>query len=281
MEVGRNGSDSSSCVVASGYRQVHIAKTDHSFPAWLIAFPVLSDSSSGAPACISYYWRSKRDFILLSRTIATVLQTSPCICSTQSKLRVFPKAAFGKLSDRAPWRRPWSAKQTDNGASALHTIMEVQQNNYQASMKKPLLQMDQFLHAIHTHFCAPVGKDEFDSETMHQLQKAWRDFSRPEDNPEVGLAQQASPPTQASFTCTKLPTPQSLGQYFCTRENANKVRPMLSLRFRVNFFLTHLAYRRRICSSWCVSYSTNSIDSFQCQSTCQKALRLIRAIWSY
>jgi hypothetical protein len=263
MEVNRKGgyfsSSQTPCVVACGYEQVHITKTDHFFPAWLVAIPLLLENNSSSSTCISYYWRSKRDFMLLSRTVAKVLQTCPCHCSSQFKLRVFPKAAFAKLSDCAPWRRPWSARQTGNGESALDRIMVAQQNNYHACMKKPLLQMDQFLQAIHTHNCVLLEKHEFDLETIHQLQEAWKEFSRPKDSPDVVLPRLVSPTARATFPSTELPTPQSLGQYFCTHENASKVRPMPFLRFKVNCSsLSRISCPRRIlCSSWWTCYSIN------------------------
>ncbi|CAB9511061.1 Inherit from COG: Type II restriction enzyme, methylase [Seminavis robusta] len=224
-------------IAACGYRQVHIAKTNNSFPAWLVSMP--SMPSMPSPPILekraaitdgrAFYWRSKRDFILLSLVVAKVLETKkcPCHCCPQSKLRVFPKSSFQKLSDRAPWRRPLDGDAIrrlglDGDDSNNNSI-----NNFHASMKKNLLQMDQFLQCVHTHTCFPLETDEFDAESVHSLQEAWKTFCRPQDCTAVAASETGTSSSHPNNNEQLLPTPQSLGQYFCTDENANQLVTLL------------------------------------------------------
>jgi len=98
-------------------------------------------------------------------------------------------------------------------------------DEYHASMKKNISQMDQFLLTIHTH-ASGNGCLENSSDAVELLQTAWRLFCRPIDCDDLVLSScNRSENQQPTDTCKAflLPTPHSLGQYFCTPQNAKQL----------------------------------------------------------
>ena len=248
------------CILACGYRQISIVKTNNKFPAWLVLIPspdntcwgeVISpneDSMDDSAPQWSCYWRSKRDFLLLSRSLAASGSNNEKIQSSCSgprlKLRTLPKAPFQKLCDRSPWRRPLLvnnslAKDTNRDTLqeclmnpvVLDEVWKKPKNEYHASMTKNLFQMDQFLQAIHRHTsCVSdkcgcvvgVQKTSGEEDTTEAFQKAWKLFCRPLDCEEIVATSENN--SLLEPLGSSLPTPQSLGQYFCTPENSTQVR---------------------------------------------------------
>ena len=257
-------------ILACGYHRVSIAKTNNHFPAWLVLIPSPDNdcwgeqtkkSSNPSGSCDglpqwSCHWRSKRDFILLSRSLvapSSKNQNLQCRCNNpQSKLRVFPKAPFQKLCNQSPWRRPaplYNANMDEDlhdfrkcltNPSSLEEISKQPKNEYQATMKKNLFQMDQFLQAIHRHArCGGggclvdygFGDDGANSMGALKIQKAWKLFCRPLDCEVMTSSKDPDQPQDTpslalpvtDTAASNLPTPQSLGQYFCTPENATQV----------------------------------------------------------
>lgn len=213
------------CILACGYRLVHNAKTGNTFPAWLVSTPTASQG--GDEIQLKCYWRSKRDFLLLSRAVANAKAVPSCNCSPQKKLRVFPKAAFTKLCENYPWKSPHL--KTNTAELFPKDLKDPTNNNhkncFQPSMKKNLLQMDQFLQSIPLH----IYNNELDPEIVSSLTKAWEEFCRPSDTTDVSSSTDhtLSNTNNESVEDATLPTPQALGQYFCTKENANQLMQTL------------------------------------------------------
>jgi hypothetical protein len=187
-------------VLACGYRQIVAPKSGLTFPTFLVSL----DDQHQAEAV----WRSKRDFLLLGRV---------------SKLgHHLPKAAMKKLSEPSnfPWKRPgvelpYYANSKSNSKS---------NNHYHVSMKKSLLQLDQFLQQL------AASKDI-------EIQEAWEKFCRPGDteglvpleeekvDSETGESSvgDAVCTTATGTTTTSQHQSSRLGQYFCSKENAQQV----------------------------------------------------------
>lgn len=263
------------CILACGYRRISIVKTNNNFPAWLVLIPSPDNDCWGETASHtaispnksswddsapqwSCYWRSKRDFLLLSRSLAASDSKNEkiqcCRSDPKLKLRTLPKAPFQKLCGRSPWRRPLSTNISPTKYTNLDTlekclmnpvvldaIWEQPKNEYHASMTKNLFQMDQFLQAIHRHTCY-VGEYECDcivepqktavvTNEMEAVHEAWKLFCRPFDCEEM-MATGSENKTPLKSLGSSLPTPQSLGQYFCTPENATQVCLSRKLRCR-------------------------------------------------
>lgn len=154
-------------IIACGYRQIRIPKSNLLFPAWLISF--------GNKTC---WWRSKKD-----------------VCKLGGAARLFPKSAWKKLSESAPWMRP--------GEEEVPLLSELCENHWTDRMQKCLRQIDQFLQQ-----CSQSTSDEG--------QNAWTHFCRAEHNADLaddgdGASQ---PPQQRG---------NALGQYFCSPSNAQTV----------------------------------------------------------
>ena len=112
-------------ILECGYEQVWIEKSGKNFPAWKVSLP------TGA------WWRSKLDFLLLSRQSSVPL----------------PKAAFQKLAQESPWQRPNSVEQ--------HTV-----NHWKPQMRKSLFLLDDFLMTVQKNhprawrqFCRPLDTE--------------------------------------------------------------------------------------------------------------------------
>lgn len=189
-------------ILACGYRRIRIQKSGLSFPTFLVSLP---DHHQTA-------WRSKRDFLLLARATAS--------CNNRGTvIRPFPKAMFQKLSDKAPWWRPLP---TDDLNDFNPTV--TMSNNYHVSMKKSILQLDQFLQSVRK----VADSGDFD------VKEAWEIFCRPGDT-EGLIAEKDSSVTaeqvdqvtafdgKASKMTTSKQESSRLGQYFCSSQNANQV----------------------------------------------------------
>lgn len=126
MNDSSNSSTSNIRVIACGYRQVLIRKSNRRFPAWLVQLPNNRQ-----------VWRSKRDFWRLQRDVSWS----------------FPKSAWTKLSEQVPWMRP-------DGCCSL---MTVETNNWNVRMQKNLLLLDTFLQQVDKYCMASNDKDGDDA----------------------------------------------------------------------------------------------------------------------
>jgi hypothetical protein len=132
-------------VLACGYRQIRIPKSGLNFPTFLLSLPNQQTA----------VWQSKRDLLLLGRV------ASP---------RPFPKAAFKKGAGKASWRLP---------NFYLPSFCSEPTNHYHVSMKKSLMQLDQFLQSIQLVAAASGTK-------AIEVQEAWDIFCRPGDMEDGG-----------------------------------------------------------------------------------------------
>lgn len=156
-------------VLACGYREIRIPKSGSTFPAFLCSLPGLADP----------VWRSKRDFLLLNRGVKHTL----------------PKAAFKKLSEHAPWKRPGFD-------------MKDQPDQYHPNMKKSLMLLDQFLQKSQQTILEEV-----------EACSAWEQFCRPTDTEDLIDSKEHG--DVSKFNSQQVSS--QLGQYFCTSENAHQV----------------------------------------------------------
>ncbi len=170
MQVATND-DSLAQVLACGYREIRIPKSGATFPAFLCSLPGLRDP----------VWRSKRDFLLLNR----------------GSKHILPKAAFKKLAEHAPWKRPGED-------------MEGQPDRYHSAMKKSLMLLDQFLQ-----------KSQRDATEHMESCSAWEKFCLSTDTEDLIDTRQQHDDSSISATSKQISS--QLGQYFCTPENAMKV----------------------------------------------------------
>ena len=131
-------------IIACGHYHIS-TKAGNSFPAVLVRFPDEKNATRER-----YFWRSKRDFLLLSRAM--------------SGPHSFPKKAFAKLSDQALTGGPWVCPDDDDAPSSggyceivrrlskQHTSNAANddddnniESNFNPSMKKSLYRLDAFL----------------------------------------------------------------------------------------------------------------------------------------
>ena len=157
-------------------------------------------------------WRSKRDFLQLARVAGSA--------NTKATSVHFPKSALQKLGDQAPWIRPSPTLHLDQSHK-----WECHENNYHPSMKKSLMQLDQFLCAV---------------ERVHEqdpnLQRAWDWFCRPSDTeglvPLSHKDDELQPSDQdrngttallATSNNTSVQDSSQWGQYFASPENAKRL----------------------------------------------------------
>lgn len=185
-------------VLACGYREIQSPKSGLTFPTFLVALPY----NDHQPPKSCSVWRSKRDFLQLGRAL--------------QQEHMLPKAAMKKLAERVPWKRPGVVVETSNESE--------QHNNFHPSMKKSVLQLDQFLQAAHAQFAAAATTTTNQNET---IMESWQWFSRPKDTEglvpldantmvETGNRHYANGSNSAVATIKS----SQLGQYFCTHENA-------------------------------------------------------------
>ncbi|GAX26609.1 hypothetical protein FisN_21Lh078 [Fistulifera solaris] len=96
------------CILECGYEQLWIEKSGKRFPAWKIRLET------------GNWWRSKLDFLLLSRQSSVPL----------------PKAAFRQLAQESPWQRPDPA------------VEQRSDDRWKPYMKKNLQMLDQYLLTV-------------------------------------------------------------------------------------------------------------------------------------
>ena len=252
-------------VLGCGYREIQNPKTRNTFPVWWVRFGDCDNNNNDDDPPNNnnnnnnnnVWFRSKRDFGHLFRAVVRHCRHH----SENEKGLSFlgklppppPKAALEKLTNQAPWMRPSvdlsllllsmmndneEEEEEDAKDSSILSDATVA-NNYHASMKKSLLQIDQFLHALHRHFCqvtcssSTATQPPDDDDDNDGLVKAWRIFCRPahtdwlveEDNEHNH--KDVSPPNVVSATNSSVEKSSRLGQYFCTRENANQVSELM------------------------------------------------------
>lgn len=144
------------CILECGYEQVWIEKSGKTFPAWKVSLET------------GVWWRSKLDFLLLSRQSSVPL----------------PKAAFQKLAEESPWQRPNSHQSVEQ-----HTV-----NHWKPQMRKSLFLFDQFLITAQknnlqawSRFCRPTDtKNLYTNTTMERVDnsqsKQWGQYFCSNDN---------------------------------------------------------------------------------------------------
>jgi len=191
-------------VIACGHRHIH-TKSGNSFPAFLIRLP----EHDGEKSDDRYFWRSKRDFLLLNRATD----------------HSFPKKAFAKLSDQALSGGAWVRPNDDEGPSSggycklLRDVGDIiiERNNFNPNMKKSLQHLDEFLSKA---FSASRKATTDNSDENSLIVKAWAVFCKPEHTEH--LADSSNNTTNNSYE-THTPTAARLGQYFASDENARLV----------------------------------------------------------
>jgi 2,4-dienoyl-CoA reductase-like NADH-dependent reductase (Old Yellow Enzyme family) len=171
-------------VLACGYRKVYISKSGLSFPMWLVRI----DDKQGVPR---FVWRSKRDFLRLARP--------------NKEVASFPKSAWHKLDEASPWQRPDFAAQTTLGKGSATALWdEASENRWHPSMKKSLLQLDQYLEKL--------AAETSDSSAV----EAWHEFVNGGSSDYSISANRESIPTEQQRG-------NALGQYFCHPLNAQQL----------------------------------------------------------
>ena len=239
-------------VMACGYQSVFIEKSGQKFPAWLVDFgpeqdqaameegqlPLLCDMDSSTKKIYRRYrWRSKHDFWKLSRMTTKATSAPNKNSSSCKSLCQLPKSSFTRLVEEAPWRRHLEAAQSDSALDRmLGETSKAATNNWNIRFSKSVNQLDQFLQSIPlaldqaVHVFAIYNVDESSDKVAGTdvwicLKQAWEEFCRGSDvsallsvkntmmknfDPEI-FAPTGSGPGNSSHV---------LGQYFCSRDNA-------------------------------------------------------------
>ena len=192
-------------LIACGYQCIPSPKTELLFPAWLIRLPSNDEDRKQHKQHHheAYRWRSKRDFLRLFRA---------AVAAGNGTIQP-PKAALQKLSNQAPWKTPGSPPlEYDN--SDWQELEQKDPNrtvsdNYHVSMKKSIMLVDRFLQS-----CS----------RWESLRPVWKEFCRPLDT--HGLVSNYRDNATRENRPTGITSPRessTLGQYFCTEENANQL----------------------------------------------------------
>lgn len=191
-------------VIACGHRQIQ-TKSGNSFPAFLIRLPDadgIEESDDNR-----YFWRSKRDFLVLNRATE----------------HVFPKKAFAKLSNQAPWVRPDDDEAPTSGGYCKlvrdgDVGDDIIESNFQPNMKKSLQQLDEFL--LKASISSKKAISNNDGDDNDSIVNAWSVFCKPEHTNH--LADDSNDSTN-NLHDTHIPTAARLGQYFASGGNARLV----------------------------------------------------------
>jgi len=174
-----------------------------------------------------YYWRAKRDFLLLNRALIKKNTAS----SRKSVNAIFPKSVYSKLCEEAfnqSWVRP--LQNNSNSEDQIHEIMKKLLNNpeltrndlqdgigFNIRMKKSLLRLDQFLqHA----FNGCGNEKESDSEWV----EGWTLFCRDIDTEHLIYPHHVQ--NDLLLDTEKVEDVRraaKYGQYFASEQNATKV----------------------------------------------------------
>jgi len=190
-------------VIACGHRHIR-TKCGNSFPAFLIRLP----ENLEEPV---YFWRSKRDFLLLNR-------------ATEHS---FPKKAFAKLADQAlsggPWVRPDDGEALSSGGYCKlvgDAGDVIGSNNFNQNMKKSLQHLDEFL------LKAFSASRKTTTDNGDEVVKAWNVFCKREHTEHLLDSSNTINNSYETHTATAA----RLGQYFASDENAQLVvRKMIEL----------------------------------------------------
>ncbi|KAL7517856.1 hypothetical protein ACHAWX_002734 [Stephanocyclus meneghinianus] len=257
-------------VIACGHRSI-IVKSGNSFPAFLIRFPSLGSISKGASnqgtadtqtPKFCYFWRSKRDFLLLNRSL-----------QKRDPSKAFPKSAFSKLCSQAisnendnrlgPWVRPDDDEAPPGGYSELvlssstcttsdGTSLPSAVINFDMRLKKSLYMVDSFLCRAKNLYCSGTLRDdtkttyfEYSDDVLDGIVDAWTLFCREQDTvglahmPERGkcsLYSQINEETSWDHAGEErsIGNAARLGQYFASKENA-KVVSVDKIEKMINF----------------------------------------------
>lgn len=234
-----SSSSHKTCVLACGYRQVFIPKSGNRFPAWLVQIVVPDDeqrhtdsstahttgtatsatTAATTKTSVRSVWRSKRDFLRLSRSTST---------STSGRI-VFPKRALTKLADAAPWKRPPDPIHTgrDNVESECALALSDYEgdDNWKVAMTKNLFWLDRFLQQT-AEYC---GNHKNSSDVqVAQVRSAWTEFCRSTDCEDLAVVAKshdgaASTLLASSSAVEAIQRGNALGQYFCSKENADQL----------------------------------------------------------
>ena len=231
-------------VVAAGHKHIFAPKSGNSFPAILIAGLSNFDLPAARGTCAK--WRSKRDFLLLSRaakasSAALLLDNKE---TTDGSIRKrdgngeFPKSVYKKLTDAAascPWTRPIDTDDTCIPEVQYLSALNERDNGWKPEMIKSVRCLDSFLEKCGEIYERAVSegytvdKEHGDNKNLPPIIQGWRDFCRQGDAQGLigGIvsAGQKRPLAETSSSLPIDPTTRAarLGQYFASEENAGAV----------------------------------------------------------
>ena len=193
-------------VIACGHRQIQ-TKSGNSFPAFLIRLPDNGIEESDDNR--RFFWRSKRDFLVLNRS------------TTEHS---FPKKAFAKLSNQAPWVRPDDEEAPSSGGYCKLLVRDcdvsdsIIENNFNPNMKKSLQQLDEFL--LKASSASKQATSDNDGDDNNSIVKAWKVFCK---SKHTNHLVDDSNNSANNLHDTHTPTAAKLGQYFASDDNARLV----------------------------------------------------------
>jgi hypothetical protein len=187
------------CIVSCGYKSIYISKSGLDFAAWLVCFEPADEPGDKKPetkeqnnvgvsgATVTqrgpckgpqrqkdkqcFYWRSKRDFWRLGRATAALSSSSSSSSSSSNKATplLLPKAAWKKLSNEAPWKRPDynedyycddaidDIQKNDEHKEDANATSH-QNNGWKRHMYKSLRLVDQYLQQVQS-ICNSISQD--------------------------------------------------------------------------------------------------------------------------
>lgn len=227
-------------VIGCGHLRVR-TKSDNEFPALLVCLPC-----GGNDEC-RYFWRTKRDFLLLNRSLRQ---------HNDASTTTFPKKAFTKLCEQAmsqvdcncrPWVRPDDDRAPAGGYCELinilvrkngnrHALDNSTTHNFDPKMRKSLIQLDTFLETAymlssHSNSTSNAINSTLTSGDIEEMStrraaitiaEAWSTFCRQEDTENLVVPSTVSKEPE----CKKdelVANAAKLGQYFASDENAKNV----------------------------------------------------------
>lgn len=231
-------------VVAAGHKHIFAPKSGNSFPAILIAGLSNFDLPAARGTCAK--WRSKRDFLLLSRAAkassAALLLDNKETADGSIRKRdgngEFPKSVYKKLTDAAascPWTRPIDTDDTCIPEVQYLSALNERDNGWKPEMIKSVRCLDSFLEKCGEIYERAVSegytvdKEHGDNKNLPPIIQGWRNFCRQGDAQGliVGIvsAGQKRPLAKTSSSLPIDPTTRAarLGQYFASEENAGAV----------------------------------------------------------
>jgi hypothetical protein len=191
------------CILSCGYKSIYISKSGLEFAAWLVCFEATGDEPNNnninheppeeenvgvVSATVAaqrqrpckrrqrqknkqcFYWRSKRDFWRLGRATAALSSSSSSSSSNKATPLLLPKAAWKKLSNEAPWKRPDynedyycddaidDIQKNDEHKEDANASRRQNAGGWKRHMYKSLRLLDQYLQQVQS-ICNDISKD--------------------------------------------------------------------------------------------------------------------------